>query len=59
MLKNYISKLQKIECECYIFGAGRVAKVIHEIAIENGISVDSFLVTDIRQNKKLYMKKFN
>lgn len=58
MLKKYISKLQKIEFECYIFGAGRVAKVIHEIAIENGISVDSFLVTDIRQNKKeLFGKK--
>ncbi len=34
----------------YVFGAGRVAKSMYRVLEENGITVESFLVSDVKEN---------
>ena len=38
----------------YLFGAGRVGQIVHDLCKENGIAVHGFCVSDVRKNKSMY-----
>ncbi len=49
--EDYIEELKKIKSSVYIFGAGHIAKIVYELARDNSVDVEGFLVSDIKQNK--------
>lgn len=52
-LNNYVKEIKrrKTNQKTIIFGAGRVARVIFQLCIENGILIDGFCVSNLEENK--------
>lgn len=50
-LQQYIKEIKKYEgSDLYIYGAGKVAKIIYKVCTENGIKIKGFLVSNKEYN---------
>lgn len=47
----YIDEIKNRKCnDIYIYGAGKVARIIYDICRNNGVMVSAFCVTDKKEN---------
>lgn len=50
-IKEYIEKIKKYyDKKIYIYGAGKVGKIISNVCCSNGIKIEAFCVTDLKGN---------
>ena len=56
-IEEYLKIIENLKEDVYIFGAGKVGKIIYQLLGEKGINVQSFIVTDTEQNEKMLFEK--
>lgn len=56
-IEEYLKRIENLKEDVYIFGAGKVGKIIYQLLKEKEIDVQSFLVTDVKQNESRLFEK--